>query len=184
MKATEFLESQHRKVEQLFKRIEGGRGNKEELVLELADSLGAHMHIEERLFYPSVKPIKKDLVMESIEEHSVARYALRNLLGTNQDDEAFKARVTTLKELIEHHVEEEENELFPQVRKLMTEEDQRALGARLKRSYAEALPAGFGELYGLKTKSRGKRAPETRGTATRGKNGTSKNGATRPSHPH
>lgn len=184
MKATEFLESQHRKVEQLFKRIEGSRGNKEELVQELADSLAAHMHIEERLFYPSVKSLDKALVMEGVEEHAVARYALRNLLGTNQDDEAFEARVTTLKELIEHHVEEEEDELFPQVRKLMTEEDQRALGAQLKQAFAQVLPGGFGELYGSMTKSRGKRAPEKRRATTRGKNGSAKNAAARSSHPH
>ncbi len=148
MKATDLLETQHRKVEALFKRIEGPCGDKEALVTELVDNLAAHMAMEEQVFYPAIREVKEDLVLESYEEHDVARYAMRNLLATSSEDETFEARVTTLKELIEHHVEEEEDELFPKVKKALAPEEQTALGAQMKEAFDTFLSKGFQALYG------------------------------------
>src|SRR6478735_5136916 len=103
MKATDLLKQQHRKVEAIFRKLEKGNGG-EELVQELASNLTSHMAIEQDIFYPAIREIDEDLVGESFEEHSVAELALKRLLGTASGEEAFKARVTTLKELIEHHV--------------------------------------------------------------------------------
>ena len=89
------------------------------------------MAIEQELFYPAVLNVKEDLVLEGYEEHAVARFALRRLWETEPSDQTFKAKVTTLKELIEHHAEEEEDDLFKKA--------EVALGARSAELCAEML---------------------------------------------
>jgi hemerythrin-like domain-containing protein len=143
MKATSLLESQHRKVEALFKKLEGGRSDPTTVLEELANSLAAHMAIEQEIFYPRIKEAESDLINESYEEHAVAELALKRLLMTDQEEESFQARVTTLKELIQHHVEEEENELFPKVEKAIDEDELAQLGKTMKSRFDEVFAAGF-----------------------------------------
>ncbi len=143
MKATSLLESQHRKVEALFKKLESGRSEPEPVLEELSNSLAAHMAIEQDIFYPAVKEVDDDLVNESFEEHSLAEVALKRLLATPPSDEAFKARVIALKELIEHHVGEEEEELFPEVEKALGDEALADLGKTMKARFDEVYEAGF-----------------------------------------
>ena len=143
MKATELLESQHRKVEALFKKLEAARSEPAPLLEELAGSLAAHMAIEQEIFYPRVKETDADLVNESLEEHSVAELALKRLLATDPEDEAFGARVTALKELIQHHVEEEEQELFPKIEKAIDEDTLASMGKDMKRRFDEVFQEGF-----------------------------------------
>jgi hemerythrin superfamily protein len=143
MKATALLESQHRKVEALFKKLESGRSDPATVLEELANSLAAHMAIEQEMFYPAVKEIDEDMVNESFEEHSLAEVALKRLLVTDPEAETFAARVTALKELIEHHVKEEEEELFPKVEKAMDEDDLNAQGKAMKARFDEVFAAGF-----------------------------------------
>jgi hemerythrin superfamily protein len=143
MKATSLLESQHRKVEALFKKLSGGRAEHAPVLEELANNLAAHMAIEQELFYPRVKQADSDLVNEAYEEHAVAELALKRLLKTDPEDESFQARVTTLQELIEHHVEEEEKELFPKVEKAMDADELAELGKLMKARFDEVIEAGF-----------------------------------------
>ena len=143
MKATSLLESQHRKVEALFKKLEGGRSDPRPVLEELANSLAAHMAIEQEILYPRVKEVDADLVNESYEEHAVAELALKRLLMTDPDDEAFQARVTTLEELIEHHVEEEEQDLFPKIEKAVEDAELSRLGKAMKARFDEVVDAGF-----------------------------------------
>jgi len=143
MKATSLLESQHRKVEALFKKLQGGRSDTTAVLEELANSLAAHMAIEQELFYPRIKEAESDLVNESYEEHAMAELALKRLLMTDPEEESFQARVTTLRELIEHHVEEEEQELFPKVEKALEEQELAQLGKAMKARFDEVLDAGF-----------------------------------------
>lgn len=143
MKATALLETQHRKVEALFKKLENGRADPRTVLEELANSLAAHMAIEQEIFYPKVKEIDSDVVNESYEEHAVAELALKRLLMTDPEEESFMARVTTLKELIEHHVQEEEEELFPAVEKKVDEDTLAQLGKVMKARFEEVLEAGF-----------------------------------------
>lgn len=145
MKATTLLEQQHRKVKALFKKLESGRSEPEPLLQELANDLIAHMVIEHELFYPAVQAIDRSLVAESFEEHSLAEIALKRLLATDPADESFKARVVATKELIEHHVEEEEEELFPKVEKKLGEEKLEVLGKQMKVRFAEARDEGFAQ---------------------------------------
>jgi len=143
MNATSLLKSQHRKVEALFKKLESGRSEPQPVLEELANSLAAHMAIEQDIFYPAIKEVDSDMVNESYEEHSLAEVALKRLLATDPEDEAFQARVTALKELIEHHVEEEEQELFPEVEKSLDEATLSNLGKVMKRTFDEVVSAGF-----------------------------------------
>src|SRR5690349_7059614 len=117
MKATELLEKQHREVEAIFDKIESSRSGSNGLVNDLADKLAGHMAIEQKLFYPAVRSADENLVLESFEEHAIAELALKRLLAVDAKDPTFTAKVTALKELIQHHVEEEEEELFPKVEK-------------------------------------------------------------------
>jgi hemerythrin superfamily protein len=139
---TNLLKAQHRKVEALFEKIEGGKSDPEDLVTELADDLAAHMKIEQDLFYPRVRELDQDLVLESFEEHSLAEVALKRLLATSPDDETFEARVTVLKELIEHHVEEEEKTLFPKVEKKLDSTESEELANEMRAAFDDAVARG------------------------------------------
>jgi len=143
MKATSLLEKQHRKVESTFKKLEGPKPDAAALLHELANDLVAHMAIEQKIFYPVVRSVKEDLVLESYEEHAVAELALKRLLATDPGDATFKAKVTTLKELIEHHVKEEEEDLFPKVEKALGDEQLEALGKEMKAAFEQAREEGF-----------------------------------------
>jgi hemerythrin-like domain-containing protein len=143
MKATDLLESQHRKVEALFKKLEGGRSDATATLEELANSLAAHMAIEQDIFYPMIKEVDEELVQESFEEHALAEIALKRLLLTDPEDESFDARVTALKELIEHHVKEEEEELFPEVEKKIDEDELKTVGKTMKTRFDEVFAEGY-----------------------------------------
>ena len=143
MKATDLLEKQHRHVESVFKKLESGKSDAGPLLIALSSSLAAHMTIEQEIFYPAVFAIKEDLVAESYEEHAVAELALKRLLATAPSDPYFRARVTTLKELIEHHVGEEEDDLFPQVSKKLEPDVLLEMGKRMKARFDEVFAAGF-----------------------------------------
>ncbi len=140
MKATQLLKQQHKAAKKVFLALEKGRAPAApDRVKELVASLGAHMVIEQELFYPAVKAIKPDLVLESFEEHAAAQFGMERLLKTDPDDESFIPRVTTLKEMLEHHVEEEEESLFPAVEKKMKASELEALGKVMKERFDELL---------------------------------------------
>lgn len=133
MKATQLLKSQHRAAAKIFGELEKGRAtNAQARVQELVASLSAHMVIEQELFYPAVKEIKPDLVLESFEEHAATQFGMERLLRTKPENESFAARVTTLREMIRHHVEEEESDLFPKVEKQMKAAELQTLGELMK----------------------------------------------------
>lgn len=134
---------QHKEVKAIFKQLEGGKSDPAPLLEALVNNLAAHMAIEQDIYYPAVKGLKADLVMESYEEHSLAELGLKRLLATSPQHESFDARVTACRELIEHHVEEEEEELFPAVDRKMAKEDLAQLAGRMKIRFEEVLAAGF-----------------------------------------
>jgi len=143
MDAIKLLEKQHRKVEAILKKLERGNAAAAELVEELANNLAAHMAIEQEILYPAVQSVDKKLISESFEEHALAEVSLKRLLATDPEADEFKARATALRELIQHHVEEEETELFPKVEKKLGEEKLEQLGTQMKRRFAEVLNEGF-----------------------------------------
>lgn len=143
MKATDLLAQQHRKVKAIFKKLENGRGDAGALLLELANDLAAHMAIEHELFYPAVAEIDEFLINESFEEHALGEIAIKRLLATDPEDEAFKAKVTAARELIEHHADEEEEELFPKVEKQIDADQLKALGKQMKQRFEELAAEGY-----------------------------------------
>jgi hemerythrin superfamily protein len=126
----ELLTQQHQEVDQLFEKLEGGRGDRAKLFRELADKLAAHATVEEKIFYPSVmSPETDDQLHESVEEHLAIKRVLADLLDLSPDDEEFDAKLSVLKEEVSHHAhEEEEGKLFPKLRKSMSVGERAALG--------------------------------------------------------
>jgi Hemerythrin HHE cation binding domain len=147
MKATDLLIQHHKKAKALFKKLESGRGDAGALLTELANDLAAHMTIEHELFYPAAIAIKEDLVEESFEEHALGELALKRLLSISPEDEGFRSKVTAAKELIVHHAEEEEKELFPAVEKAIDEDQLKELGKAMKARFTEAVAQGWEAVY-------------------------------------
>jgi hemerythrin-like domain-containing protein len=126
MKATELLKKQHREVKALFgeaKKVEPA--DRRRVLDQITQKLQAHMMIEEEIFYPAVRELgtKKtdDLIPEAYEEHHVVKLVLAELPEVDLAVPEFAAKVTVLSELIEHHVKEEEAEMFKSAEKLGTE---------------------------------------------------------------
>ncbi len=139
MNALKLLESQHREVEDLFEEFEsageGAKKTKERIFKQIADALAIHTEIEERIFYPEMKQASsdlEDLLRESVEEHLAAKRIVADLLATDAGDEQFDAKVQVLKENVEHHVEEEESELFPKAKQTCEEGTLDDLGHRME----------------------------------------------------
>ncbi|MBC7658812.1 MAG: hemerythrin domain-containing protein [Chitinophagaceae bacterium] len=142
--AITYLESQHREVEALFKQMDelGDRAFKAraQIFEEIARKLTHHAKIEELIFYPEGKSVDKDLTLEAYEEHDVIKQMLAKIKRTEPNDETFMAKITVLKEIVEHHVKEEENEYFPKTKKKFSSEELDELGEKLKTKF-EALEA-------------------------------------------
>jgi hemerythrin superfamily protein len=118
--AVDLLTQDHRQVERLFKRFEEARGeNQKSAVAErVCQMLKVHTHLEEELFYPAAREQidDPDLVDEAIVEHQTAKDLVEKIESAAAGDGMFEAEMKVLQEQIAHHVEEEESELFPEVR--------------------------------------------------------------------
>jgi len=143
MKATALLEKQHRDVEAIFKKLERQPGNPAPLLEQLANDLAGHMAIEQDIFYPAVRAVDPDLVLESFEEHALAEIALKRLVGTPLDDPSYLARLAATKELVLHHVELEERTLLPEVERSLGGEELLRLGKQMEVRFAEVVARGF-----------------------------------------
>ena len=139
--AIALLKEDHRAVEKLFKEFESanGDGRKEKLARRICLELSVHTKIEEEIFYPACEgKIEEDLLKEAYVEHDAAKLLVAEIeAGDGKSDDFFDAKVQVLGEQIEHHVKEEEGELFPQVRK--ADLDLKALGERLAERKKELL---------------------------------------------
>jgi hemerythrin-like domain-containing protein len=139
MDATRFLKQQHREVRKLFKKLSGARGPAERRALldQVADKLTTHTSLEEKIFYPAVRTVETkkagEVVNEAYEEHHVVDLVLAELPKVDPKDERFEAKMTVLEELVEHHVKEEETEMFKLAKKLGSAE-LRELGDRMEES--------------------------------------------------
>jgi hemerythrin superfamily protein len=129
MDAIALLKEQHRLVEKLFAQFEKAEDDaaKKALFEQIADNLAVHTAIEERFFYPAVRARQtEEQLEEAYDEHLDAKKILVDAMA-HPDAAGFDGKVAALKGAIEHHVEEEEEELFPSVKKLMTAEALEAL---------------------------------------------------------
>jgi len=127
MDAIALLKADHRKVKELFRKYEaaGARAyqKKKSLAEEISTEIRIHSMLEEELFYPAVKERTdkngRELVAESVEEHHVIATLIEELKVLDPQDERFDAKLTVLMENVEHHIEEEEGELFPEAEEVL-----------------------------------------------------------------
>ena len=139
-KVTALLRKDHDKVRDLFKKFENpddrGGKSKKQIVDEISEELGAHAAVEEKIFYPACRKIgeekPKKIVAESVEEHLIVKRLIKELSGLRASDEQFEAKVTVLKESVEHHAGEEERDLFPEADSALGQEQLIELGRRME----------------------------------------------------
>ena len=135
MNALELLKADHEKVQQLFKKAEDANPERQrQLFEEIKQELETHTHIEETVFYPAVKEADelKDMVLESLEEHKQVKTLLREMENLTSDSEKFEPKLKVLMENVEHHVQEEEDDMFPMVEDQIPEETLQRLGSLMQ----------------------------------------------------
>jgi hypothetical protein len=144
MNAIDLLLADHEKVRKLLveldKTTERGTKTRQELFKRVKDELSVHEIIEEEIFYPSLKehPKAKEIVLEGYEEHEVVDTLMGELDQLPVDDETWHAKFTVMKENIEHHVEEEEGEMFAKARQVFSRDELEALGRVMEDRRIEA----------------------------------------------
>jgi hemerythrin-like domain-containing protein len=118
------LTAEHREVEQLFKQFEDlsdrAKASKKKLADQICNALILHTSIEEEIFYPALREATKeagDKVDEAVVEHASAKDLIAQIQEMDPDDELYDAKVKVLSEQIDHHVQEEEKEMFPMAKK-------------------------------------------------------------------
>lgn len=132
--AIDLLKADHRAVEKLFAQFEKAKDDerKKQLADQICMELRIHTQIEEELLYPVSREFLKedDIVDEAVVEHQAAKDLIEQIEGMQPDEELYDAKVSVLQEQIEHHVEEEEKEYFPQLQK--SDLDLKGIGEQIK----------------------------------------------------
>ena len=142
MNAIKLLKDQHQEVRDLFDLIEKADDDdeKQTLVEQLADNLAAHATIEEKLFYPAAyAKATKELLTEAVEEHLSMKRILADLMELSPDHENVDAKINVLKEQVDHHVDEEETEIFKAARKEIEAAELERLGEEMQRLFDEEM---------------------------------------------
>jgi iron-sulfur cluster repair protein YtfE (RIC family) len=147
MKASKYLKEQHQELRSALKHLLKANGHSRELLGSLASSLSAHLAVEQELFYPAAVKVKEGLVLEGYEEHVLVRFALKRLMRTPPGDPTFKPKVKALRVLLESHLQEEEDELFPAVEKALGDASA-VLCAEMKALHEITLQAGYERTVG------------------------------------
>jgi hypothetical protein len=135
--AIDLLEADHRKVKKMLaegeETTERAEVTRTDLYSTLRREMETHERIEEEIFYPALKahPKARDIVLEGLEEHHVVDEIMGELGQTDVTDETWGAKFKVMKENIEHHIEEEEGEMFAKARQVFDKDELEALGARM-----------------------------------------------------
>ena len=136
--AIELLEDDHQKVKKLLESgdetTENAVKTRTDLFAKIKREMEIHEAIEEEIFYPALKqhPKAKDIVLEGYEEHHVVDQIIGELGDTDVEDERWGAKFSVMKENIEHHIEEEEDEMFKKARQAFSDEELETLGERMQ----------------------------------------------------
>jgi iron-sulfur cluster repair protein YtfE (RIC family) len=137
MNALTLLKRDHDKVKKILGELdattERGVKTREELFTKVKAELQVHEAIEEEILYPALKehPKSRDLVLEAYEEHNAVDTVMAEIDELPYDDERWGAKLTVMKENLEHHIEEEEGEMFAQCRQVFDDDELDDLGARM-----------------------------------------------------
>ena len=145
--ALKLLMEDHKEVKSLFQaydklvKAEADAAKKQAIAQQICTALTVHATVEEELLYPAAYDVlaEGDLVDEATVEHATAKDLIAQIEGMQPSDDLYDAKVKVLSEYIDHHVKEEEKEMFPKLRK--TELDLKELGASIKSRKAELLAA-------------------------------------------
>ena len=138
MNAFTLLKDDHEKVAGILEKIDGTTERaikgREELFAQLKNELDVHARIEEEILYPVLEEYEetRDISLEAYEEHALVKQLLGELASAPKNDERWTAKFTVLKENVEHHVEEEEGEMFEKARKVLSKDEIEKLGERLE----------------------------------------------------
>jgi hemerythrin superfamily protein len=136
MDALELIKQDHKRLKKLLEETLEAQGTDREARMDhLRTELVAHERMEEEVFYPRLKQEQKarEEVLEGYEEHHVADVLLDELLEVPAETDLWKAKVKVLKENVEHHMDEEESELFKKARSVLNRDELEQLGARMER---------------------------------------------------
>ena len=134
---TELLKADHDRVDELFEKVKANAdGDNKDVFQTIRQELELHTHVEEQIFYPNLlengdEELQK-IVREGLEEHGQVKTLLTEMGPMSGDDEKFKAKLQVLMENVEHHVEEEEREMFPMVHDQLDEQMLVRLGSLIK----------------------------------------------------
>jgi len=160
MDAFELLKTDHRKVAELFDLLESASGKRKlDVFKRIKSELEVHTHIEETIFYPALERPEEthDLTLEAYEEHKVVKGLLSELSQARSADDEWQAKAKVLRENVEHHVEEEENELFDKADDALSDEEIETLGNRMAAEKAKKL----GQPAPAKSAAKGKSKDES-----------------------
>jgi hemerythrin-like domain-containing protein len=149
MDAITLLKNDHAEMRDLLGQLEKSTPRavkkRTSLLQEIEANLKAHTRIEEEIFYPAFreagqKSDDESMYFEALEEHRAAGdLVLPDLLSTDPASEKFSGRAKVLKELVEHHADEEEKEMFPRARKILSKAELNSLGERMEARKEELL---------------------------------------------
>ena len=151
MDAIEFLKRDHAKVTELFHRLNDGGGltgvvkrltgntmsprQRRTVATQICDDLDTHAAIEESIFYPAVRALRDEklsqLLDESLREHGTIKERVAAARGAMDDEERLREPMSSLQQCVDHHVREEENEMFPLLEDRMPAEERATLGREL-----------------------------------------------------
>lgn len=161
MNAIDLLKAQHEKVTQALEAVheDGADAGQIEMI---ANELVAHMVIEEHPFYPRIRELMPEMIGESFEEHAVARFELARLITAHAAD--VKTRALVLKKLLEHHIEEEEEEMFTKVSRSLDATELTDLGVNMKIAFDSAVAKGYAAFVSAKPGAKTKRPVRHDGT--------------------
>ncbi len=140
--ALDLIKTDHDKMKDLLEQAldTDEPGERVDLLHQIRNELMAHERMEEDVFYPALRghAKAKDIVLEGYEEHHVIDMILDELLDVPEESDQWKAKLKVLQENIEHHIEEEEGEMFKQARRAFEKEQLEELGARMQATKAAA----------------------------------------------
>jgi hemerythrin-like domain-containing protein len=137
MKAIAMLEAEHVKMRKLLNELEStterGVKTRQELFATIKGELTLHEVVEEEIFYPELEahPKAKGIVLEGFQEHHVVDLLMGELEQLEVSDESWGAKAKVMKENVEHHMEEEEGEMFRQARRVFDRDELEDLGRRM-----------------------------------------------------
>jgi hemerythrin superfamily protein len=119
------IHKDHQEVSQIFKKLEqaGDAAQRKTLLQQLKDELVPHMKAEEKTVYPSLRDDAKEDVQHALEEHQEADEQMQLLLGTDPMDASFTEKVMQLKDMVEHHVQEEESKVFKDLKQFKSQDE-------------------------------------------------------------